>query len=64
MTAQSDSWPELRYEDYKETRDTLHMTAQIAGKIRSGAHAAACPVGPRPAALKPGRSHDGAALGR
>ncbi len=34
MTAQGDSWPELRYEDYKETRDTLHMTTQIAGKIR------------------------------
>jgi len=34
MNAQTDSWPELRYEDYKDTRDTLHMESQIIGKLR------------------------------
>jgi len=33
MTPQ-DSWPELRYQDYNETRQTLHMYTQVIGKIR------------------------------
>ena len=27
-------WPELPYEDWRETRDTLHMFMQIVGKVR------------------------------
>lgn len=34
MNARTDSWPELRYEDYRDTRDTLHMQSQIIGKLR------------------------------
>jgi hypothetical protein len=34
MATQPDSWPQLRYEDYKETKATLHMYAQIIGKLR------------------------------
>lgn len=33
MTPQN-SWPELRYEDYNDTRQTLHMYTQVIGKIR------------------------------
>jgi hypothetical protein len=29
-------WPELPYEAWKETRDTLHMYVQIMGKVRAG----------------------------
>jgi Family of unknown function (DUF5996) len=36
MSPTPDTWPELRYDDYRETRDTLHMYAQIVGKIRLG----------------------------
>jgi hypothetical protein len=28
------SWPELPYEDWRPTRDTLHMQLQVLGKIR------------------------------
>ncbi len=34
MTSKTDTWPELRYEAYKDTRETLHMYSQIVGKIR------------------------------
>ena len=34
MAVHTDSWPELRYERYRETRDLLHMQAQIVGKLR------------------------------
>lgn len=27
-------WPELRYEDWRDTRDTLHLWTQIVGKVR------------------------------
>ena len=30
----TDTWPELRYDDYKDTMDTLHMYTQIVGKLR------------------------------
>jgi Family of unknown function (DUF5996) len=30
----NEAWPELSYEAWKETRDTLHLWTQIAGKIR------------------------------
>ena len=33
MTAES-PWPSLRVEDWEDTRDTLHMWAQIVGKVR------------------------------
>jgi hypothetical protein len=33
-TTQSQAWPALRVEDWVDTRDTLHMWAQIVGKIR------------------------------
>jgi hypothetical protein len=29
-----DEWPELRVDDWRDTRDTLHMWTQIAGKVR------------------------------
>lgn len=34
MPDRTDAWPELRYEEYGETKDTLHMYAQILGKLR------------------------------
>jgi Family of unknown function (DUF5996) len=34
VTARLDVWPELPYAAWKETRDTLHLWAQIVGKIR------------------------------
>jgi Family of unknown function (DUF5996) len=34
MNSNSDRWPELRYEDYNDTRQTLHMYTQVIGKIR------------------------------
>ena len=27
-------WPELRYADWKDTRDTLHLWTQVVGKVR------------------------------
>ena len=27
-------WPELRYEEWRQTRDTLHMYTQVVGKLR------------------------------
>jgi Family of unknown function (DUF5996) len=30
----AERWPELRYEDWKETQATLHLWTQIVGKIR------------------------------
>lgn len=30
----ADSWPELAYEQWRETRDTLHMYTQVVGKLR------------------------------
>lgn len=29
-------WPELPYDEWKDTRDTLHMWTQIVGKVRLG----------------------------
>ncbi len=29
-----DAWPDLPYAAWKDTRDTLHLLTQIAGKIR------------------------------
>ncbi len=29
-----DVWPELPYGEWKDTRDTLHMVAQVVGKVR------------------------------
>jgi Family of unknown function (DUF5996) len=34
MPDRTDAWPELRYEEYGETKDTLHIYAQILGKLR------------------------------
>jgi Family of unknown function (DUF5996) len=34
MATRSDNWPRLVYDEYRETRDTLHMYAQILGKLR------------------------------
>jgi len=34
MTNSSESWPELRLDDWKDTYATLHMWMQIVGKIR------------------------------
>ena len=33
-SAHNDLWPELPYEAWKDTRETLHLWTQIAGKIR------------------------------
>lgn len=30
----SDPWPEIPYEAWKDTKDTLHMYAQVVGKLR------------------------------
>src|SRR3954464_5136176 len=29
-----DEWPALPYDDWRDTRDTLHMYTQIVGKLR------------------------------
>src|SRR2546423_9271881 len=29
-----DDWPALPYDDWRDTRDTLHMYTQVVGKIR------------------------------
>ncbi len=34
MNSTTDRWPELRYEAYRDTRETLHMYSQIVGKLR------------------------------
>ena len=34
MAASDDAWPELPYEAWRPTRDTLHMYLQIVGKVR------------------------------
>jgi hypothetical protein len=34
MTAQPDDWPELPYDAWRATRDTLHMYLQVIGKVR------------------------------
>lgn len=34
MTTREELWPELPYEAWRETRDTLHMKLQAIGKIR------------------------------
>ena len=28
------AWPSLPYEEWRETRDTLHMYTQVIGKLR------------------------------
>lgn len=33
-TANTDQWPSLRVDDWTPTRETLHMWAQIVGKVR------------------------------
>ena len=33
-SAHNELWPELPYEAWKDTRETLHLWTQIAGKIR------------------------------
>ena len=33
-TAGFEGWPELPYESWKDTRDTLHMYTQVVGKLR------------------------------
>jgi hypothetical protein len=38
-----ETWPALPYEEWRETRDTLHMYAQVVGKIRL----ALCPFEPQ-----------------
>ena len=30
----SDPWPEIPYEAWKDTKDTLHMYTQVVGKLR------------------------------
>ena len=30
----SDRWPELNLEDWRDTRDTLHLWTQIVGKLK------------------------------
>ena len=30
----NEAWPELPYEAWKDTRDTLHLWTQIVGKVR------------------------------
>ncbi|MGP0095266.1 MAG: DUF5996 family protein [Xanthobacteraceae bacterium] len=34
MSAQPETWPDLPYNAWKETRDTLHLWTQVVGKIR------------------------------
>ena len=34
MTSQTEAWPELPYEAWKDTYATLHLWTQIAGKVR------------------------------
>jgi hypothetical protein len=34
MAASDDNWPELPYEAWRPTRDTLHMYLQVVGKVR------------------------------
>jgi hypothetical protein len=34
MSAQPEAWPDLPYNAWKETRDTLHLWTQVVGKIR------------------------------
>ena len=34
MSMKDGAWPELRYEDWKDTQATLHMWTQIVGKVR------------------------------
>ncbi|MDX6561231.1 MAG: hypothetical protein QOD65_1045 [Gaiellales bacterium] len=34
MSAPSTLWPPLPYEEWKDTRDTLHMQLQVIGKVR------------------------------
>lgn len=34
MAARTDTWPRLVYDEYRDTRDTLHMYTQILGKLR------------------------------
>jgi hypothetical protein len=29
-----DAWPELPYDEWRDTRDTLHMYTQVVGKLR------------------------------
>ena len=35
-SAHNELWPELPYDAWKDTRETLHLWTQIAGKIRLG----------------------------
>ena len=34
LSPHTDSWPELRYDEYKDTEDTLHLLTQMMGKLR------------------------------
>lgn len=34
MAMTGDSWPALPYEEWRDTRDTLHMYTQVVGKLR------------------------------
>jgi hypothetical protein len=36
MIERTDKWPDLVYDEYKPTRDSLHMVTQMVGKIRLG----------------------------
>ena len=38
-----DQWPELPYDEWLPTRDTLHMYTQVVGKLRL----ALCPFEPQ-----------------
>jgi hypothetical protein len=34
MSASRNDWPELPYEEWRDTRATLHMYLQVIGKVR------------------------------
>src|SRR2546429_3080405 len=34
MNGRETGWPALPYEEWRETKDTLHMYAQVIGKLR------------------------------
>ncbi|MES1148515.1 MAG: DUF5996 family protein, partial [Bradyrhizobium guangdongense] len=34
MSKTAERWPELPYAAWKDTRETLHLWTQVAGKIR------------------------------